>query len=222
MTNSTSNHFTCPSGGTWYVCPDAPFFVGCCSSDPCTNIDANSTSPCPRTLLSAASFDPSYYDKTEPNHCIGTVNENWYSCTGSVPPFIGCCSRNPCSPAGCPAGHLLEAAWSNARPGQFALFQDEGTGDKDGKGSGGGDELSDGAIAGIVVGGVAALVIIGALIWFFIRRRNKKAAAMSGHGHTPSFVEGEHRRMYPSPASPHHCMYKSPSNSGLDLSKSIG
>lgn len=38
-----------------------------------------------------------------------------------------------------------------------------------------------------------ARVIVGALVCLFMRRRNKKAAAMSGHGHKPSVVEGKHR-----------------------------
>ncbi|KAJ5984350.1 hypothetical protein N7481_006449 [Penicillium waksmanii] len=196
MSNSSSNHFTCPSGGTWYVCPDAPHFVGCCSSDPCTNVDANSTSPCPNVY--AASFDTSLYDKISPNSCIDSANGNadWYTCTSTNPPFLGCCASSACE-TGCPVDDLLAAAWSSSS-------RDEGTGDDDDEGSSGGDGLSGGAIAGIVVGAVAALVIIGVLVWFFMRRRNKKAAAMSGHGHTPTVVEGEHQRMYPSPASPYH------------------
>ncbi|KAJ5982068.1 hypothetical protein N7451_012168 [Penicillium sp. IBT 35674x] len=196
MSNSSSNHFTCPSGGTWYVCPDAPYFVGCCSSDPCTNVDANSTSPCPDVY--PASFGTSIYDDILPNSCIGSANADWYTCNFTDPPFLGCCSSPACAnETGCPADDLLAAAWSSSSRGQFALFQDEGTGDDDDEGSGGGGGLSGGAIVGIVVGAVAALVIVGALVWFFMRRRNSKAAAMSGHGRTPSVVEGEHQRMYP-------------------------
>ncbi|KAK4862888.1 hypothetical protein LT330_003021 [Penicillium expansum] len=201
MSNSSSNHFTCPSGGTWYVCPNAPYYLGCCSSDPCTNVDANSTSPCPDVY--PASFNTSIYDDILPNSCIGSANANWYSCNFTDPPFLGCCSSNACT-KGCPAEDLLAAAWSSSRRGQFALFQDEGTGVDDDEGSGGEGGLSGGAIAGIVVGAVAALVIVGALVWFFMRRRNKKAAAMSGHGHTPFVVEGENHRMYPSPESQYH------------------
>ncbi|KAJ5281775.1 hypothetical protein N7478_007147 [Penicillium angulare] len=204
MSNSSSNHFYCPSGGTWYVCPDAPHFVGCCSSDPCANVDANSSAPCPNVY--PASFDTSIFDSILPNLCIDAVNKDWYSCNTTDPPFFGCCSINACQNSGCPADDLLAAAWSPSKQGQFALFQDEDTGDDNNEGSGGGGGLSGGAIAGIVVGGVAALVIVGVLVWFFMRRRNKEAATMSGDGHTPSVVEGEHmhQRMYPSPASLYH------------------
>ncbi|KAJ5113127.1 hypothetical protein N7456_001661 [Penicillium angulare] len=205
MSNSTSNHFTCPSGGTWYVCPKEPHFVGCCSSDPCTNVDANSTSPCPDVY--PASFDTSIYNDISPNSCIDSANGNWYTCNSTDPPFLGCCSSNACGSddnKGCPTDDLLAAAWSSSSRGQLALFQDEGTSDDNNEDSGGGGGLSGGAIAGIVVGGVAALVIVGALVWFFMRRKNKKTAAMSGHGHARSDVEGERQRMYPSPGSQYH------------------
>ncbi|KAE8344892.1 hypothetical protein BDV24DRAFT_171388 [Aspergillus arachidicola] len=218
MSNSSSNHFTCPSGGTWYVCPDAPHFVGCCSSDPCTNVDANNTTPCPN--LHPASFDTSIFDKILPNSCIDSANAHWYTCNTTDPPFLGCCSSPACSKTGCPANDLLAAAWSSSRRGQFALFQDEGTGNNDNKGSGGGGGLSGGTIAGIVVGVVAALVIVGALVWFFMRRRNKKAAAMSGHGHTPSVVDAEYQMMYQSPASPYHdSEFSSPAGTTIGTGK---
>ncbi|KAJ0418636.1 hypothetical protein BJY00DRAFT_287482 [Aspergillus carlsbadensis] len=185
---SESCNFTCPSGGTWYVCPEAPFFVGCCSSDPCTNVDANSTSPCPDVY--AAAFDSAVYDSILPNSCIGSNNSDWYTCNFTDPPFVGCCASAACSTTdGCPADDVLPAAWSSSSRGQFEVFKDAG----DDEGSDGGGGLSGGAIAGIVVGGVAALVIVAALVWFFMRRRNKNGG---GHGPTQSVVEGEHQRMY--------------------------
>ena len=216
--NSTSNHFWCPEGGTWYACPEKPHFVGCCSVDPCTNVDEDSTSPCPK--LSKAAFDPSIYDKFTPNTCIGSANASWYTCKFTNPPFLGCCLSDPCADpkqTGCSDDDLIPAAWSGSSRNQLALFQDEGTDDKSGDGE---DDLSEGAIAGIAVGGVAALVIIGALVWFFIRRKKKKAAAMSRHEYTPSAAEGNHQMMYPSPASPYQGMYQS--SPRLDTFKSHG
>ncbi|KAL3442321.1 hypothetical protein BJX65DRAFT_286983 [Aspergillus insuetus] len=190
--SSSSCNFTCPKGGTWYVCPEAPFFVGCCSSDPCHNVDANSTSPCPDVY--AASFEPAIFDSILPNLCIGTNNSNWFTCNFTEPRFLGCCASNACATTdGCPDDDVLPAAWSSSVDGQFELFRDADAGDDD-EGSGS-DGLSGGAIAGIVVGAVAALLIVGALVWFFMRRRNKKAAG-PGHGRTPSVVEGEQQRMY--------------------------
>ncbi|CAI7635323.1 unnamed protein product [Penicillium viridicatum] len=213
--NSSSNHFRCPKGGAWYVCPDEPQFIGCCSQDPCTNVDANSTSPCPGSNLYSASYDTSIHEEIPANACID--GGKWYTCAATNPPFIGCCASNPCTNpnlTGCPTDDLLPAAWSKSLRGQFDLFQDEGTADD--------DELSGGAIAGIVVGAVAALVIIGALVWFFFRRRGKKAAAMSGHGHTSPVVQGEHERMYPSPASPsYNSEFSSPAGTTIRGGKDL-
>ncbi|KAL2838551.1 hypothetical protein BJY01DRAFT_237446 [Aspergillus pseudoustus] len=224
MTDSTSDHFTCPSGGTWYVCENAPYFVGCCSSDPCTNVDANSTSPCPN--VSPASFDTSIYDSILPNSCIDSPNANWYACNFTDPPFLGCCSSPACgNDSGCPADDLLAAAWSSSSRGQFELFQDEDTGNDDDEGSGGGGGgLSGGAIAGIVVGAVAGVVILAALIWFFLRRRKNKKAPGLG---TPSVTEGEQQRMYngeyggyqqPYPGSPYQdSQFSSPTGTTLGV-----
>jgi hypothetical protein len=168
------------------VCQDAPYFVGCCSSDPCTNVDATSTSLCPDVY--PASFDTSIYNDILPNSCIDSANADWYVCNFTDPPFLGCCSSAACAnETGCPADDLLAAAWGSSSRGQFSLLQEEGTGDDYDESRGGGGELSGGAIAGIVVGAVAALLIVGALVWVFMRRGNKKAAAMRGF-----VVEGEH------------------------------
>lgn len=223
MSKSSSNHFTCPSDGTWYVCPDAPYFVGCCSSNPCTNVDTTSTSPCPDVY--PASFDTSIYDDILPNSCIDSTNADWYACNFTDPPFLGCCSSAACAnKTGCPADNILAAAWSSSGRGQFALFQDEGSDEDGDEGSGGGGELSGGAIAGIVVGTAVALVIVGVPVWLFMRRRNKKAAAMIGNGHTPSVVDGKHRldSQFSSPADTttgagKNPKYMSTSSSGTSL-----
>ncbi|KAL3476859.1 hypothetical protein BJX99DRAFT_227043 [Aspergillus californicus] len=174
---STDCHFLCPSGGTWYVCETAPYFVGCCSSDPCSS---NTDNPCPDVYAAsynASAFDGTIFDQIRPNNCLATSgnSSNWYTCNSTSPPFLGCCSSNPCSQTdGCPADDVIPAAWSSSRSGQYELFLDEGTGDGDESGDGGSDGLSAGAIAGIAVGGAAAVVIILAVL-FFLRRRRQKA-----------------------------------------------
>lgn len=200
---STSCHFTCPSGGTWYVCPDEPYFIGCCSSDPCTN--SNTTSPCPDVY--AAAFDTSIFNSILPNACINSANDNWHTCNFTSPPFLGCCASNACNGTdGCPAGDVLASAWSQSRRDQLELFEDV----DDGSGSGGG--LSGGAIAGIVVGCVAAVAIVLLAAWFLLRRRKKSQVPAGG---TPSVAEGEPQRMHPgeyghqNPASPYQGSFPS-------------
>lgn len=185
---STSCHFTCPSGGTWYACPNEPYFLGCCSSDPCTNTNrgGNSTaSPCPD--LYPASFDTAIFDAIRPNNCLEGNSSKWYTCADIPVPFLGCCTSNPCSD-GCPKRDLRAAAWSGSRGDQLQLFEDAPT--DDGKG------LSGGAIAGIVIGCVAGVAILILAIWFFVRRRKKK-------NQTPAWGAPVEQRlveyMYPNP-----------------------
>ncbi|KAL4910830.1 hypothetical protein BDW74DRAFT_141971 [Aspergillus multicolor] len=192
---SANCHFTCPSGGTWYVCPEAPFFVGCCSSDPCTN--DNTTHPCPDTY--AASFDGALFDSIRPNTCIDESNDNWFTCNFTEPRFMGCCSINPCANGTCPHENVLPAAWSGSRGDQYALFLDEDDTEEDGGGDSG---LSGGAIAGIVVGAVAAIVILLGAWWFWRRRKrgvDGKGGYTAGHGRGPSMGEGS-ENMYGSNA----------------------
>ncbi|KAL4996008.1 hypothetical protein BDV10DRAFT_121460 [Aspergillus recurvatus] len=195
---SENCHFTCPSGGTWYVCPEAPFFVGCCSSDPCTNADSNTTNPCPDVY--AASFDGSLFDSIRPNSCIDESNDNWYTCNFTQPRFLGCCSINPCANGTCPHDNVLPAAWSGSRGDQYQLFLDDAdTTD----GGDGGSGLSGGAIAGIVIGAVAGAVLLLAAFWFWRKKKrgaDGKGGYAPGHGTAPS-VGAEYG--YQDPASPY-------------------
>ncbi|KAL4820608.1 hypothetical protein BDW67DRAFT_97090 [Aspergillus spinulosporus] len=196
ISGSENCHFSCPSGGTWYVCPEAPYFVGCCSSDPCTNTDSNSTNPCPDVY--AASFDGSIYDSIRPNTCIGESNDNWYTCNFTQPRFLGCCSINPCANGTCPQENVLPAAWSQSRGDQYKLFLDEESTTDESDGG-----LSGGAIAGIVIGAVAALVLLLAAFWFWRRKRrgaDGKGGYTPGHGTGPA-SEGEYG--YQHPTSPY-------------------
>ncbi|KAL4938802.1 hypothetical protein BDV06DRAFT_46673 [Aspergillus oleicola] len=187
-TSASQNcHFTCPRGGTWYVCPDEPYFVGCCSSDPCTN--SNTTSPCPDVYAAsydASAFGGTIFDSIRPNTCIGRPNTNWYTCNFTEPPFIGCCSSNPCS-EGCPDDDVLQASWSSSRSDQYQLFRDLESDNDDG--GSGDDGLSGGAIAGIVVGVVCGVVIIAAALWFW-RRKKRANARGDKFGFTPEGGRG--------------------------------
>ncbi|OJJ59791.1 hypothetical protein ASPSYDRAFT_88693 [Aspergillus sydowii CBS 593.65] len=192
---SNSCTFTCPAGGTWYVCPSAPYFIGCCSSDPCSNTNSNNTSPCPDVY--PATFETDIFERFAPNNCIDVSSENWFTCNFTDPPFVGCCASNPCATTdGCPKDDVRAAAWSSSRTDQFTLFQDV---DRDKDEDEDGDGLGGGAIAGIVVGCVAAVVIGLALVWWVLRRRKGKKdrdAAVGGHGRTTSVVEGERQGMF--------------------------
>ncbi|RAL12403.1 EGFR-like transmembrane domain-containing protein [Aspergillus homomorphus CBS 101889] len=203
--SSKDCNFTCPNGGSWFVCDTAPYFVGCCASDPCNN----TTSPaCPS--LYAASFNSKLYDEILPNRCLDGPSSNWYTCNGTSPTFLGCCSSNPCG-TGCPDDDLLAAAWSSSANGQLELFQDNASSTSSATptatntdaagGATSHSSLSGGAIAGIVVGGVALVAII--LIAFFFLRRRRRREARAGEGEQQHMFPGEYGG-YASPnASPY-------------------
>ncbi|KAL2811928.1 hypothetical protein BDW59DRAFT_155421 [Aspergillus cavernicola] len=168
---SADCNFLCPSGGTWYVCETAPYFVGCCSSDPCQNSDPVCPDLYPASY-NASAFDGTIYDQIRPNNCIGNSSSRWFTCNFTTPVFVGCCSSDPCGGAGCPNENVLPAAWSSSRDDQYELFLDESS--EPAPESDSSSDLSGGAIAGIVVGAVAAVVIILAALFFLRRRKQQK------------------------------------------------
>ncbi|OJJ61032.1 hypothetical protein ASPSYDRAFT_87592 [Aspergillus sydowii CBS 593.65] len=176
---SPNCHFTCPFGGSWHVCRDPPYFVGCCSSDPCTNTTA---SACPLENLYAAVFEPVLFDKLGPSNCVDHSAENWFTCNYTFQPFIGCCETNPCvENTGCPFGNVLPAAWSPTRTSMYDMFMDASENitkpktETETSVSG----LSAGAIAGITIGGFAGLAILLLGVFLALRSRRRRQA-----GHT--------------------------------------
>ncbi|PYH42148.1 uncharacterized protein BP01DRAFT_359763 [Aspergillus saccharolyticus JOP 1030-1] len=199
--SSTDCNFTCPYGGSWFVCDTAPYFVGCCASDPCNN----TTSPaCPTSSLHAASFNHQLYDEILPNRCIDNSSSDWYTCNDTSPTFVGCCKNNPCGD-GCAEDDLLPAAWSSSSAGQLKLFQDNAsatttasssaTHTDSSSSSSSHSSLSAGAIAGIAIGAAALVAFIVLAFFFFLRRRRRQEA---------SAAEAERQRMYPGEYGSHH------------------
>ncbi|KAF9889841.1 hypothetical protein FE257_006931 [Aspergillus nanangensis] len=186
---SKNCNFTCPKGGSWFVCPEAPYFVGCCSSDPCHNT-TETTSPCPN--VHPASFKSDIYGSLRPNTCINSGK--WWTCQDTNPTFIGCCKGDPCGlDGGCPDDKVTPAAWSPSSLGQKKLFLDgapdqtsspQPTGSNPPSDSHG---LSTGAIAGIAIG-AAAVVVLAAIagLLFWRRRRRGRDNGMGPHRMDPN------------------------------------
>ncbi|KAH8749318.1 hypothetical protein F5883DRAFT_694997 [Diaporthe sp. PMI_573] len=86
---------SCPYGGTFYNCKDAESqFLGCCTENPCVD----GTGYCPQPALRYSSYSQDSYRSIPPQNCVTPHNESsWYTCSGAVPPFMGCCASNPCS-----------------------------------------------------------------------------------------------------------------------------
>lgn len=185
MTANTYKIFglSCPNGGDFHICENTKReFIGCCTMDPC----ADGSGLCEKTNLRAASFSESSYLDIPPQSCDSTGgDDHFYTCTANDPPFLGCCTINPCVNMTCPSANLRAAVLSSDHDDR-ASFLAPSTSSSSGKPSTtaktGSNGLSSGAIAGIVVG-VVALVILAAgfVLW---RRYNWTpfGSAKSGHG----------------------------------------
>ncbi|KAI1425668.1 hypothetical protein F5Y12DRAFT_354185 [Xylaria sp. FL1777] len=101
---------SCPTGGNFYICQDSPTrFVGCCGVDPCA---PGRNGECPMSELFNASFSADSGVMFLPQSCADPFNSSsWYTCDDALPPFLGCCTNNPCN-NGCSAGHLVPAILS--------------------------------------------------------------------------------------------------------------
>ncbi|MCJ1457225.1 hypothetical protein MMC28_007592 [Mycoblastus sanguinarius] len=113
---------TCPDSSSFNVCSRGNGFLGCCSSS-----DSSEISPCEGTIgedgcpggtLEPASFDPAYYGDIQDQDC---QTGSWYTCKDTDPPFLGCCTSDPCSSSGCPEGNLT-AAYLSSNPESAADF----------------------------------------------------------------------------------------------------
>lgn len=204
----------CPSGGDFYVCEaHKSRFVGCCESDPCKTDDGL----CPDKDLGAMTFDTDAYNKIAAQDCTPQTSEKplWYVCTGSSPPFMGCCTENPCGGDGCPAKSLRGARLSDDGKKAASFTAKDEKDDKDDKSTssktssvaststspsatGGAPSstsaiasssdggLSSGATIGIAVGASMAGIIILAAVGFFFWRRYKKSRSSQADGaHAP-------------------------------------
>ncbi|KAI5457035.1 hypothetical protein BGZ63DRAFT_82491 [Mariannaea sp. PMI_226] len=184
----------CPEGGDVYICEGkATEFVGCCTSDPCSD-----GAGCPAKHLRTLTFNQDKYTSIPALSCDSSGGKEglWYSCAFTNPPFLGCCDVNACgdkAQQGCPPGHLVAGLLStNAKirakflsPDNMSESQTTPTilstsssassastkttssaaaTSSSASHSGGG--LSTGAIVGIAVGVAGVfLLIVGALIW---------------------------------------------------------
>ncbi|KAI1749079.1 hypothetical protein F4782DRAFT_533871 [Xylaria castorea] len=167
---------SCPDGGDFHICQDSwTRFIGCCDVDPCTQeLDGR----CPTPNLFNASFSAASGVKFLPQSCTSPFDSSiWYTCTNARPPFLGCCTNNPCN-NGCLAGHLVPAALSEdpANAGQFMLPKTTtgsspsptATSDEIGESS----SKRIGTIVGTSLAGVVILLlVIGAYLW--LKRREE-------------------------------------------------
>ena len=101
---------SCPLNVTFYACDFGERFLGCCSNGSTADI---CTHGCPQEDLLPASFEVEDYDFTTRSAC---TSGNWWSCTNTAPPFLGCCLSNPCQ-GGCPSNDLRAAIFTPNQTG---------------------------------------------------------------------------------------------------------
>ena len=150
---------SCPSELPFYACDYSTRFLGCCADG---TGDEVCTTGC--TDVRPATFDGNYYSSVTHNDCNDTGGQVlWYTCEGTSPPFMGCCSGNACVD-GCRQEDLFAARLSIDQKEKAAfssILLEEPSG----------SQHKSGRIAGGVVGGLAfvAITIFSLLLY---RRRN--------------------------------------------------
>lgn len=201
----------CPKGSEFYAIGDKkPGYLGCCELDP----NDTSDSHCPLDRVQPATFDPEAYDKIPAQACVGDDPDVlWYSCSGTKPPFIGCCAQNPCAKGSCPKEDLRPARLSDIKknaavfvgtstttttssiasttlaPTSTTSSQASATPTAAETSSGPG--VPPGAIAGGVIGAIAVLAgIIALIIWFMKRKRQRNSHSRHVQEYTPRQFQG--------------------------------
>ncbi|KAJ6789764.1 hypothetical protein PWT90_06785 [Aphanocladium album] len=110
MPASNSFGLQCLDKSTLYASSNTTAYLGCCTVDPATTDDGI----CPDDKIRPATFDPDAYSKILSQECMGhDANVMWYTCSGTAPPFLGCCAVNPCAKGSCPQAALKPARLSS-------------------------------------------------------------------------------------------------------------
>ncbi len=101
-------------------------FVGCCAERVQPYIDGYPGGVpchdrCPSQHLRPASFPPEYYNQIPDQDCA--TGSQWFKCSCTHPPFIGCCKIDPCD-NGCSQDDLIAGSISNSSNGSYFLPQE--------------------------------------------------------------------------------------------------
>lgn len=171
----------CPQGGDFYVCQGKKTqFLGCCTSDPCSD----GSGDCPQTSLRYTSYNADDYDAIPPEECVSTGL--WYTCSAISTAFMGCCLENPCRNNGCTQGNLTAARLSDITSDAAPFMTSAAAASGDMK------MLSTGAIVGIAIGASLGALILGILLFLFYRRHERRRELRRDelHQSTPGSTPG--------------------------------
>ncbi|KAJ4257516.1 hypothetical protein NW762_008640 [Fusarium torreyae] len=217
---------SCPDGGQFYICEDDDTqFVGCCVNDPC---GANNGT-CPEGDLRTTTFNPDRYNDIFQQDCNNSQSvRNWYTCTGTNPPFIGCCSLNACN-TGCPRARLEPAMLSKTERNRLEFLDPRNRGSTTAStasetasstasstAEASKDEgLGTGATAGIAVaatvGGLISLILIAWLFWWKPRQKKKHQQGFNPAYNAPPAPPVSEQTYSPSGGPIHHGTFTSQS-----------
>ncbi|KAK3346862.1 hypothetical protein B0T25DRAFT_553040 [Lasiosphaeria hispida] len=203
MATLSSLGLSCPIGGAFYICQNnATEFIGCCTTDPC----ADGSGLCPKNNLRPASFSGDSYSSIPPQQCSQSNSTStnttalWFTCKMTIPPFLGCCTSNPCADGSCPTARLGVAKLSSdpdarapfvtgeyepvnpATPSPSSSAAPRVTPADQGQG------LSTGAIAGIAVGSAVVVIAVVAFMMYkcgWHARKKKEREAFRNAGGIP-------------------------------------
>jgi hypothetical protein len=163
---------SCPSGGQFYVCDTSTIrFIGCCTSDPCSDGSGN----CPTANMRTSSFSADHYGDIKAQSCVdANPAVYWYTCQ-EAPPFLGCCKGDPCSAKKCNQSSLIAARLSDDESlaqvfiGTYPTSSSTSSSTSStasASDSQSGSHLSTGAIIGIAVGCASVVLILLAILGY--------------------------------------------------------
>lgn len=167
MNDQTPFGLACPNGEPFYACDNGTRFLGCCApqeADVCIN-------GCRPDGLRAATFDQQYYSNITQNDCDTTMGPSeWYTCSSTTPPFLGCCSSNACAnPNGCSKDRLVPAKLSinkSEKAPFLPIVAHDPTSVKS----------HSRTIVGGAIGGVTAALLVICFVWVRVRKCRKSNA----------------------------------------------
>ena len=163
------------SDAVFYSCDYGSRFLGCCANTSPNEVCANGCSS--GSDLEVAAFESMYYENISPQSCDSTDGDEeaeWYTCLITSPPFLGCCTSNPCTQDGCPSNDLVAARLSTNETSKESFsaitFRDPST-----------SHDRTGAIIGSVLGGLVFIVVVQcALFWYWRRVRRSDVKKLDG------------------------------------------
>ncbi|KAF7551368.1 hypothetical protein G7Z17_g5072 [Cylindrodendrum hubeiense] len=175
---------SCPSGGDFYICEgNTTEFVGCCTSDPCSD----GVGSCPEDDLRTSSFTSDKYADLPQLDCDSSKgNEIWFTCAFTSPPFMGCCDEAACND-GCARNKLVPAVLPEGEANRLRFLEpdDDSSSSKTASASSGSTSTStssasasastsaaadkdSGLGTGPIAGIAAGAAVLGMLLLFFL------------------------------------------------------